>query len=60
MVDRYDFTYPLEMQLGLFRLLGTPTGDKRHIVYESSHVIPRNERTKEMLDWLDRYLGEPQ
>jgi predicted esterase len=41
----------------MFDLLGTPEKDKKLIVYESDHVIPRKELIKESLDWLDRYLG---
>jgi hypothetical protein len=55
---RYDFGYPVETsQLPMFRLLGTPTEHKRHIIFESGHVAPRNQLIKETLDWLDRYLG---
>ncbi len=41
----------------MFRLLGTPNQDKRRVVYETGHNIPRDELIKETLDWLDRYLG---
>ncbi len=41
----------------MFRLLGTPKEHKRHAIFETGHVIPRNELIKETLDWLDRYLG---
>ncbi len=44
----------------VFRLLGTPEADKRHVVYESGHHPPRNESVKETLSWLDRYLGPVQ
>ena len=55
---RYDFFRPMETsQSPMFRLLGTPKEHKRHAVFESGHVIPRNEVIKETLDWLDRYLG---
>jgi eukaryotic-like serine/threonine-protein kinase len=55
---RFDFFYPLETsQEPMFRLLGTPKGHKRRVVYETGHNIPRNELIKETLDWLDRYLG---
>jgi dienelactone hydrolase len=54
-----DFQHPLETaQKPLFRLLGTPEKDKRHFVFEGGHVPPRMEAAiKEILDWLDRYLG---
>ncbi|MCZ6672073.1 MAG: protein kinase, partial [Verrucomicrobia bacterium] len=41
----------------MFDLLGTPHEDKRQILYESDHVIPRRELIKESLAWLDRYFG---
>jgi formylglycine-generating enzyme required for sulfatase activity/dienelactone hydrolase len=53
-----DFFYPLETtQKPLFRLFGTPAPDKRHVVFDAGHVLPRNEVIRETLDWLDRYLG---
>jgi len=55
---RFDFFCPVETsQEPMFRLLGTPSQDKRRVVYETGHNIPRNEMIKESLDWLDRYLG---
>jgi formylglycine-generating enzyme required for sulfatase activity/dienelactone hydrolase len=55
---RYDSFLPLETsQIPMFRLLGTPEAHKRHVVYDTGHFIPRNEKIKEILDWLDRYLG---
>ena len=41
----------------MYRLLGTPKDQKRHVVYETGHDIPRAGTIKETLDWLDRYLG---
>jgi hypothetical protein len=56
---RHDFFFPLETsQTPMFRLLGTPPDEKRHRVFESGHVpTERQEVFKEVLDWLDRYLG---
>jgi serine/threonine protein kinase/dienelactone hydrolase len=55
---RYDFIFPgATSQEPMFRLLGTPQEQKRRVVYETGHNIPRNEMIKESLDWLDRYLG---
>ena len=56
---RYDFTNPPETsQRPLFRLLATPPRDKRHVLFESgTAVYPRHELMKEIMDWLDRYLG---
>jgi dienelactone hydrolase len=53
-----DAIYPVEqLQLPLFRLLGAAPGNKRHILFEGGHAVPRNLLVKESLDWLDRYLG---
>ena len=58
---RYDTTFPVEIsQVPMFRLLGTPEKDKRHVILEGSHAVlvsARNEVIRETLDWLDRYLG---
>ena len=55
---RYDFFFPLETsQRPLFELLGTPDEDKRWVVYDGGHAIPRTEMIAETLAWLDRYLG---
>jgi cephalosporin-C deacetylase-like acetyl esterase len=57
---RYDWFFPLETsQLPMFRLLGASKEHKRHVVFETGHVIPRRQQIKETLDWLDRYLGSP-
>jgi hypothetical protein len=37
--------------------LGTPEEDKQHVVFDSGHIPPRISMIKEILDWLDRYLG---
>jgi pimeloyl-ACP methyl ester carboxylesterase len=58
---RYDFFCPVETsQLPIFRLLGTPKDQKRHVIYPTGRNIPQNELIKESLDWLDRYLGPVQ
>lgn len=55
---RFDFVFPVgSSQEPMFRLLGTPKEDKRRVVYDTAHDIPRNEQIKETLNWLDRYLG---
>ena len=41
----------------MFDLLGTLEKDKKLIVYETDHIIPRKELIKESLKWLDRYFG---
>jgi eukaryotic-like serine/threonine-protein kinase len=55
---RFDFEIPLETcQEPLFRSLGTPSQDKRHVLFDSGHAVPLTPAFKETLDWLDRYLG---
>ncbi len=55
---RYDYFFPLETsQQPFFRFLGTPAADKRYIVYEGGHDVPRTELIKESLAWFDKYLG---
>ncbi len=55
----YDSVFPSDIsQRRLFELLGSPDGDKRHVVYEVGHFdYPRNQVLKEISDWYDRYLG---
>jgi dipeptidyl aminopeptidase/acylaminoacyl peptidase len=59
---RNDFIFPVDTaQLPLFRSLGTAEADKRHVLYDYGHIPPKNQETiKEVLDWLDRYLGPVQ
>ena len=54
----YDMFFPVESsQKPMFRLLGTPQGQKKMLVYPSGHLVPPNEFIKETLAWLDTYLG---
>jgi hypothetical protein len=39
----------------MLRLLGTPADEKRYVVEEGSHYVPRTRPIQEMLAWLDRY-----
>jgi eukaryotic-like serine/threonine-protein kinase len=55
---RYDFYFPEQSsQDPFYQRLGTPKEQKKHIVYETGHNIPRNELIKETLNWLDLYFG---
>jgi dienelactone hydrolase len=56
---RYDSLFPVESsQLAIFRRLGTPDKDKKHVIYEGGHGgLPHAEEVRETLDWLDKYLG---
>ncbi len=55
---RYDFQSPLETsQRPLFALLGSAKGQKRHAIIDSGHALSIDDVAREMLPWLDRYLG---
>jgi eukaryotic-like serine/threonine-protein kinase len=55
---REDFSNSLEAQRRFLELMGTPVADKRHAVLEGGHA-PADIRglIREVLDWLDKYLG---
>jgi cephalosporin-C deacetylase-like acetyl esterase len=55
---RYDFFMPIVDVQTAFELLGTPEPDKRQVLYDTGHDIPRRELIRETLDWFDRYLGQ--
>ena len=56
-----DLIFPLELgQKPYLHLLGTPPEHKRHVVLTGGHYIigqQRSQVVREVLDWLDRYLG---
>ena len=57
---RYDYTFPLDSsQKPFFEWLGTAEQDKRHFVNDTAHdvMVNRAEVVKEVLSWLDQYLG---
>ncbi|MND07347.1 hypothetical protein D3C83_292550 [compost metagenome] len=56
---RHDYIFPLETaQKPMFERLGTPAEHKRHVVFDAGHGnFPRSEVIREVLGWLDRYLG---
>lgn len=60
---RYDSILPADSsQEPMFQRLGTPDADKRRVVLDSGHFVGvpevRNLMIREVLDWLDRYLGK--
>jgi dienelactone hydrolase len=58
---RYDFFFPVETsQVPMFRLLGTPPDQKRHVVEDGSHFVARTRLIQETLTWLDKYQPLPQ
>lgn len=47
-------------QKPMFRFLGAPADQKRHVVLPAGHAVifdKRSETIRESLDWFDRYLG---
>lgn len=54
----YDHFFPVETsQRPLFDLLGTPPGQKRYVLEEGGHNVPRPTLISETLAWLDRWLA---
>jgi dienelactone hydrolase len=53
---RYDIHYETNV-LPLYNLLGTPEKHKELKTYETDHIPPKNEFIREILAWLDKYLG---
>ncbi|MBL7111056.1 MAG: dienelactone hydrolase family protein [Bacteroidales bacterium] len=55
---KYDATFPFESTVQPFYdLLGTPEPDKRLVVTETDHWIPKQDFIRETLDWMDKYFG---
>lgn len=54
---KYDPDFTLEEQQAFYDLLGTPDKDKKWVITESTHWIPRDELINESRIWLDKYLG---
>ncbi len=55
---KYDMFFPVETsEKPMFALLGTAPEDKKSIIYESGHLVPRTDFMRETLNWYDKYLG---
>ncbi len=55
---KYDMFFPVKTsQFPMFNLLGTPEKDKKILIYDTGHLVPRTELIKETLAWYDKYLG---
>jgi len=55
---KYDMAFPYETTVKpFFDLMGTPAKDKFIRIYDTDHYIPKNEMIKEVLTFLDNYLG---
>ncbi len=56
---RHDMFFPVETsQKPMFDFLGTPAANKKRIIYDAGHLVPRLDFVKETLAWFDKYLGE--
>ena len=55
---KHDMYFPVETsQKPMYNLLGAKEPDKKMIMYESGHLVPRTDFAKETLLWFDHYLG---
>jgi dienelactone hydrolase len=55
---KYDMFFPIETsQKPMFAFLGTSPEDKKSIIYETGHLVPRTDFMRETLNWYDKYLG---
>jgi hypothetical protein len=55
---RFDSVFPYETsQEPFMRLLGTPAADKKQILFDGGHFLPRTNMVAESLKWLDQYFG---
>ncbi len=55
---KYDMFFPVETsEKPMFAFLGTALEDKKSIIYESGHLVPRTDFMRETLNWFDKYLG---
>lgn len=61
MTGRDDFSYHYESsQIPLFRNLGTPAQQKKHVIFAGGHLpTGYSELQREVISWLDRTLGVP-
>ena len=56
---KFDNYYPtVSSQEPLFKLLGTPAEHKLRREYEAAHNIPKAVMIKEVVGWMEKYLGE--
>jgi serine/threonine protein kinase/dienelactone hydrolase len=57
---RFDYVFSLDTaQDPLFKMLGTPPADKRHVEFDTPHDVTerRADLIQNVLAWLDKYLG---
>jgi pimeloyl-ACP methyl ester carboxylesterase len=55
---KYDHFFPVETsQKPMYDFFGTSKIHKKHYIYDGAHFVPKTERIKESLAWLDKYFG---
>jgi serine/threonine protein kinase/dienelactone hydrolase len=57
---RFDYVFSVDTaQDPLFKMLGTPPADKRHVEFDTPHDVTerRADLIQNVLAWLDKYLG---
>ncbi len=55
---RYDSVFPYESsQMPFLKLLGSPAGTKKQVLFEGGHFLPRNLWVAESTRWLDDQFG---
>ena len=55
---RYDSVFPYESsQVPFLRLLGSPPGAKKQVLFEGGHFLPRPMWVSESTRWLDQQFG---
>src|SRR5262249_39670641 len=57
---KYDFSFsPARAADPLFKALGTPPADKRQVFLDTPHDVSqqKDQLSREVLAWLDKYLG---
>ncbi len=58
---RHDVLRPVATyQTPMFESIGTPDDLKHHAILEGGHAPPQSQLSREILDWLDQYLGPVQ
>ncbi len=55
---KHDMFFPVETsQMPMYNFIGTAKENKKIIIYEAGHLVPRTDFVKETLQWYDKYLG---
>jgi len=55
---KYDMTFPIETTVRpAFDVLGVSESDKRLVILDTDHYVPKRDLIEHSLDWLDNYLG---